>query len=196
MASPPRGPIPEWLEAIPNNASLAFITLGSLFTGDLGFYSWAAQASARLGLIPIVVIGRNPIDPAKKAELKAALPPTTRLLSWVDYDHLYPRLKVIIHHGGMGTTHRACVQGIPQVVVPHAADQRGQAKRVAAAKVGLHLSAHDVRNGQLLPAIRAVISDEKVLANARQLAADFALLGGPTRAAELLLALAEGRPLP
>lgn len=196
VVSPPRGPTPEWLAALPSDAPLALITLGSLFTGDLGFYSWAAQASARLGLIPIVVIGRNPIDPPKKAELKAALPPNTRLLSWVDYDHVYPRLKVIVHHGGMGTTHRACIQGIPQVVVPHAADQRGQAKRVAAAKVGLNLSAHDVRTGQLLPAIRAVTNDDKVLANARQLAADLALLGGPSRAAELLLSLAEGRPVP
>jgi len=139
------------------------------------------------------VLGRNPIEPDKKAELKSALPPDTRLLTWLDYDHVFPRLKVIIHHGGMGTTHQAIVQGIPQVVVPHAADQRGQARRVAQAKIGLNLSAHEVRNGQLLPAIRAVSTDNKVIATAKQWAQDFAALGGPVKAAELILQVVNGK---
>lgn len=195
VVEPPHGETPDWLATIPAEQRLALITLGSTFTGDLGFFSWAAQASARLGFIPIVVLGSNPIEPARKAELKAALPAGTRLLTWIDYDHVFPRLSVIIHHGGMGTTHRAIVQGIPQVVVPHAADQRGQARRVAQAKIGLNLTAHDVRNGQLLPAIRAVTTDERVQMAARELAAEFATLGGPPRAAELLLGVAERTPI-
>jgi UDP:flavonoid glycosyltransferase YjiC (YdhE family) len=194
--TPPTTPPPEWLSAIPDGTPLALITLGSTFTGDLGFFSWAAQAAARLRMVPIVVLGRNPIEPEKKAELKAALPPGTRLLTWLDYDHVFPRLKVIVHHSGMGTTHQAVIQGVPQVCVPHAADQRGQAKRVAQAKVGLNLSAHDVRNGQLLPAIRAVSTDEKVIANSAQWAKDFAAFGGPARAAELMIEVAEGRVVP
>lgn len=190
--TPPQSAIPEWLATIPVETPLALITLGSTFTGDLGFFSWAAQAAARLGLVPIVVLGGNPIDPEEKARLKAALPAHTRLLTWIDYDHVFPRLKVIVHHGGMGTTHRAVIQGIPQVVVPHAADQRGQARRVAQAKVGLNLSAHDVQSGQLLPAIRAVTTDMRVLDNARQLASEFAALGGPPKAAKLLLRVAQG----
>ncbi len=188
---PAQAPEPAWLAEIPAQAPLALVTLGSLFTGDLGFFSWAAQAAARLGMIPIVVLGRNPIPAEEKARLKEALPPATRLLTWVDYDHVFPRLKVIVHHGGMGTTHRAAIQGVPQVVVPHAADQRGQARRVAEAKVGLNLSAHDVMSGQLLPAIHAVTSDARVIENAQQLATDLAALGGPPRAAELLLRVAE-----
>ena len=193
--SAPQSPTPDWLTTIAPETPLALVTLGSTFTGDLGFFSWAAQAAARLGLVPIVVLGRNPIDPEEKARLKAALPPHTRLLNWIDYDRVFPRLKVIIHHGGMGTTHRAVVQGIPQVVVPHAADQRGQARRVAQAKVGLNLSAHDVKNGQLLPAIRAVTTEKMVLENAAQFAAEFAALGGPPKAAEYLLQVAAKRPV-
>lgn len=195
VVQPPIGDPPEWLTGIPPERKLALITLGSTFTGDLGFFSWAAQAAARLGFIPIVVLGSNPIEPEKKAQLKAALPPGTRLLAWIDYDQVFPCLSVIIHHGGMGTTHRAVVQGIPQVVVPHAADQRGQARRVAQAKVGLHLSALDVKNGQLLPAIHAVTSDEHVRETAQALAAEFAALGGPPRAAELLVQVAERVPI-
>jgi len=97
---------------------------------------------------------------------------------------------VIVHHGGMGTTHAAIVHAIPQVIAPHAADQRGQARRARQAKVGLELSARDIRRGQLEPAVRAITSAAWVLDNARQLAQDFAALGGPPRAAELIAGVA------
>ncbi|MFN8419469.1 MAG: hypothetical protein U0528_09545 [Anaerolineae bacterium] len=57
---------------------------------------------------------------------------------------------------------------------------------MAQAKVGFESERHDVKNGQLLPAIRAVITDEQVISNARDLAAEFAALGGAKRAAELI----------
>ncbi|PJF39697.1 MAG: hypothetical protein CUN55_13755 [Phototrophicales bacterium] len=186
--TPPKGEPPRWQQELPP-APAVLITLGSVFTGDLGFFAWAAQAVARLGWLPIVVIGRQPFTQTQKEELKRALPPHTRLLNWVDYDHLMPHLHLVVHHGGMGTTHAALVHGIPQVVVPHAADQRAQAKRVSYAKVGLNLSAHDVRNGQLLPAIRAVGTDEKVRQTAQRFAQELANLGGSARAAEYLESL-------
>lgn len=188
--TPPQDTPPQWLVDIPEQAPLALITLGSVFTGDLGFFSWAAQAVARLRHIPIVVIGWNPITPEAKAELKAALPPNTRLLNWVSFDHVLPRTNLMIHHGGMGTTHAALVHGIPQIVVPHAADQRGQARRVAQAKVGLNLTAHDVRNGALLEGANALIRDQSVRENARIFAEDMASLGGAPKAAEALAKIA------
>lgn len=179
-------PPPDWLRAIPTEAPLALITLGTTFTGDLGFFSWAAQAAARANLVPLVVIGWNPIAPEEKAKLVAALPRTTRLLNFVPFDVVLPRVSLMIHHGGMGTTHAALLHGIPQIVVPHAADQRGQARRVAQAKVGLNLTAHDVRQGMLVEGVRAVARDTRVRQNARELAAELASLGGAPRAAEAL----------
>jgi MGT family glycosyltransferase len=174
---------PDWLKAIPSNTPLALITLGTVFTGDLGFFSWAAQAAARLRLVPIVVLGNNPIAPEEKAKLKAALPAGTRLLNWVPFEHVLPRCKLAVHHGGMGTTHAITLHGIPQLVVPHAADQRGQARRVAQAKIGLNLTAHDVKNGALLQGAHALLRDEQIAENARRIAAEMASLGGVTRAA-------------
>jgi UDP:flavonoid glycosyltransferase YjiC (YdhE family) len=86
----------------------------------------------------------------------------------------------------MGTTHAAVLQGLPQIAVPHAADQRGNARRVAQARVGLNLTAHDVRRGGLAAGVRALLADEGVQAQARRLSADFAALGGAERAAELI----------
>jgi len=189
-AEAPATPPPDWLAAIPEDVPLAFITLGTVFTGDLGFHSWAAQAAARAGLVPVVALGWNPIAPEDKAQLKAALPPNTRLLKYAPLDHLLPRCRLIIHHGGMGTTHAGVLHGLPQIAVPHAADQRGNAHRIAQAHVGLSLTAHDVRQGALLAGARALVTDERVRENARALVADFASLGGPERSAQLIEGLA------
>lgn len=177
---------PRWLADIPADKPLGLVTLGTIFTGDLGFYSWAAQALAQAGILPVLTVGWNPIPPAKKAELKRALPPGTRLLNWAPYEHLLPRCQIVIHHGGMGTTHRALIHGIPQIAVPHAADQRIQARRLAEAKVGLHLTAHDVRQGQLREGAQALLQADWVRANARAFAREMAGLGGVERAAELV----------
>ncbi len=188
--TPPRGDPPEWLSAIPADTPLALVTLGTTFTGDLGFFSWSAQAAMRAGLLPIVVLGWNPVAPDDKTKLIAALPKGTRLLNYVPFDHVLPRLRLMIHHGGMGTTHAALIHGIPQIVVPHAADQRGQARRVAQAKVGLNLTAHDVKQGMLFEGVKALASDSTVLQTARDLAAELASLGGVERAAEAIETIA------
>lgn len=187
MVTPPDGDPPAWLAAIPAGQPLGMVTLGSTFTGDLAFFAHGAQAIAAAGMIPLVVVGPSPLPPEEKTRLKAALPGGTRLLPWVDYDHVFPRLSVIVHHGGMGTTHAAVVHAIPQIIVPHAADQRGQARRARQAKVGLELSAADLRRGQLEPAVRAITSTDWVLESVARLAESFAALGGPPRAAELLV---------
>jgi UDP:flavonoid glycosyltransferase YjiC (YdhE family) len=93
----------------------------------------------------------------------------------------------MIHHGGMGTTHHAIVHGVRQIVVPHAADQRIQARRVADAKLGLNLSAHDVRQGMLSEGTKALLEADWVQEHCTRFAQQMAALGGPPRAAELIL---------
>jgi len=183
----PDDPPPDWLQAIPEKQPLALITLGTIFSGDLGFYAWSAQAAARNGLLPVVAIGWHPITPEQKAELKRALPGGTRLLNWAPFAHVLPRSRLMLHHGGMGTTHHAIVHAVPQIVVPHAADQRIQARRVAQAKLGLNLSAHDVRQGMLQEGTKALLEADWVTENCQRFARQMAALGGPTRAAELIV---------
>jgi MGT family glycosyltransferase len=182
----PKDAPPAWLTDIPQDVPLALITLGTTFTGDLGFYSWAAQAASREGLLPVVAIGFNPIAPEDKAMLVKSLPQGTRLVNFVPFEHILPRCKIMIHHGGMGTTHYAVVFGVMQIVVPHAADQRVQAKRVAQARVGLNLTAHDVRQGMLKDGVRALVHDQKVQITATQLSDEMASLGGVARAVDVI----------
>ncbi|MBI5961981.1 MAG: glycosyltransferase family 1 protein [Chloroflexi bacterium] len=57
-------------------------------------------------------------------------------LESVPHDWLLPRCKMVIHHGGAGTTSAGLRAGIPNVVVPFTADQPFWGNRVYAVGVG------------------------------------------------------------
>lgn len=58
----------------------------------------------------------------------------------VNQQKLFRRVAAVVHHGGAGTTATAALAGVPQVVVPQAADQPRWAGRVAELGIGV---AHD-----------------------------------------------------
>ncbi len=59
----------------------------------------------------------------------------------VNQQVLFRRVAAVVHHGGAGTTTTAARAGVPQVVVPQAADQPHWARRVAA--LGIGVAHHD-----------------------------------------------------
>jgi UDP:flavonoid glycosyltransferase YjiC (YdhE family) len=54
----------------------------------------------------------------------------------VPHDWLFPRCKAVIHHGGAGTTAAGLRAGVPNLVVPFAADQPFWGSRVRALGAG------------------------------------------------------------
>jgi sterol 3beta-glucosyltransferase len=63
-------------------------------------------------------------------------PDNVLFLESAPHDWLFPRCRVIIHHGGAGTTAAGLRAGVPNIVVPHAADQPFWGRRVAALGAG------------------------------------------------------------
>lgn len=57
-------------------------------------------------------------------------------LDAVPHDWLLPRCKMVIHHGGAGTTSAGLRAGIPNIVVPFTADQPFWGRRVHAVEAG------------------------------------------------------------
>jgi sterol 3beta-glucosyltransferase len=58
------------------------------------------------------------------------IPDSIFVLEDAPHDWLFPRCKAVIHHGGAGTTAAGLRAGIPNIVIPFAADQPFWAKRV------------------------------------------------------------------
>lgn len=179
QAEAPVGAPPAWLQELPVDRPLVLITLGTLFAHDEAFFLVAASAVRHLGGCPVVAAGSH----ALAERLRGQLPDGAMVQPWVPYDWLLPRLDAVIHHGGVGTTHAAIVHGVPQLIVPHAGDQANQARRAAAAGIGLTLPPAQASLNQLVPAVGRLLSDAQWRERASHWQNEFARLGGVSQAA-------------
>jgi MGT family glycosyltransferase len=178
-AAPDRGLPP------PQQMPWVLITLGTTFNEDPNFYLAAAHATARLGCLPIVVLGRQ-VRPEDAGWLRR-LPAGTPVRSLIAFDAVLPYLAAAIHHGGAGTTHALVTEAVPQIVVPHAADQGYQAQGVVRTGTGLHLPAKDVTIDRLEAALAALLPDlSGFRSQARRLQVEFAAQGGAAAAASAI----------
>ena len=112
--------IADFLEA--GSAPVVF-TAGTAMTGDGGFWS-AALAAARDAGCRALLVGKLP------AGATDALPAGVMAAPYAPFGLLLPRVRALVHHGGIGTTAQALRAGVPQVVVPRAFDQFDNGFRV------------------------------------------------------------------
>lgn len=108
----------------------------------IGFGSMAGFDRPRMAQALIAAVGgrRALFYPGWSGLDTSLLPPNFHVVGDTPHAWLFPRVSVVIHHGGAGTTHSATRAGAPSVVVPFAGDQFFWAHRlfrlgVAAARV-------------------------------------------------------------
>lgn len=167
----------------PSQLPWVLITLGTSFNDDPNFFLLAAHAAARLGCLPLVVLGRE----ARPDDQKwlARLPAGAAVRSLMPFDASLPYLSAAIHHGGAGTTHALITHAVPQIVVPHAADQYYQAQGIVRTGIGFHFPAKQVTVDNLEEGLATLLPDlSNHRSQALRLQAEFATLGGPSAAAD------------
>jgi UDP:flavonoid glycosyltransferase YjiC (YdhE family) len=92
----------------------------------------------------------------------------TYFIDYVPHAKLFPKMAIIIHHGGAGTIHTAARAGVPQIVVPHIGDQYYSANRVFKLNLGSkpiyrsHLSSK-----KLITVIDEIMSNKELQNNAK-----------------------------
>ena len=148
----------------PTAAPWVFITLGTTFNQDANFFAAAGQAAAELGAIPIIALGADPDSQHGRQlyqSLDGRLPATALVSATVDFAAVLPHCAVAIHHGGAGTTHALVTQGVPQIVVPHAADQARQAQGIARTGCGYHLAPRQATVQNLTNALTQLLPDTR-----------------------------------
>ncbi len=121
----------------------------------------------------ITRVGCRAVISAGWAELGGgALPEGVIAIEAVSHPTLFARCAAIVHHGGAGTTTTAARAGVPQIVVPHIADQFYWARRVE----HLGIAAPGVtRRGldatQLAAALEMILDNEVIAERASELGA-------------------------
>ncbi len=91
------------------------------------FYASALKA---VGGLP----GRAVVTPYPEL-LPTPLPEGVRWFDRLPFDQVVPKVRAVVHHGGIGTLTRALMAGTPQLVLADGADRPDNAARLA--KLGL-----------------------------------------------------------
>ena len=99
------------------------VTPGSAMAHGERFFARVLDAAAATGRRVVLI---TPF----RDQLPATLPTWARHVAYAPFSALLPRLSLLVHHGGIGTSAQALAAGIPQLVAPFAHDQFDNAARL------------------------------------------------------------------
>ncbi len=117
----------------------------------------------------------------------ADVPKEIFVLDSAPHGWLFPRMSVVVHHGGAGTTAESLRAGIPAVIVPFIADQLFWGKRVQALGAGVEpVAAKHLTVNRLAEAIQKAASDPAIRQRAAALGKAIQVEDGPGNAAKII----------
>ncbi|WP_296744536.1 glycosyltransferase [Mesorhizobium sp.] len=150
---PDERPLPEGLEAfLEAGPAPVYVGFGSIAVDREAAHA-AIEAIRAKGLRTVIASGWAELSPIDDRDDCFAV-------AEVNQQALFPRMAVVMHHGGAGTTVAATRAGVPQVVVPQIGDQPYWARRVAELGIG---AAHDgavPTTGSLSAALETALAPE------------------------------------
>ncbi|WP_443750087.1 glycosyltransferase [Asticcacaulis solisilvae] len=144
-----------------HGAPLVF-TPGTGVSDVAGFFAKAVEV-CKASALPGIFLSAQPFDAshAPVPILKA---------DFADLATLLARARLIVHHGGIGTTAQALRAGIPQIIVPDRFDQPDNAMRVARLGLGAAVLRDDKPPGLWADLIRLLTSDAGVARRLKKVA--------------------------
>lgn len=147
--------LPDWVYSRPARPRVC-VTMGTVVGGGASsplremFLDMVYELVSELSDLDVEIV----LAMGENADAGPALPANMRQGGWVPLDALLPSCSAIIHHGGAGTSFAALANGLPQLVLPRAADQPANAEVLvergcALALQQAELSATAIRDGLL-----------------------------------------------
>jgi rhamnosyltransferase subunit B len=101
-------------------------TLGTWAVGvGRDFYLRSAEACLRLGQRAVLLVGR---EAANRAHIPAS--PLLHVAAYAPHAALFPRARLVVNHGGMGSVCQTLLARRPLIIVPHGLDQFDNAYRL------------------------------------------------------------------
>lgn len=184
---PSHVPPPAWLDALPADKPIVYVTEGTVQGGQPRLLQAAARGLA--GLPVHVVLSLNADRDAAEVGL-ASLPSNVWLKTYAPgqgwQGDILERASLVITNGGAGSVLASLAEGVPLIVAPTAWDKSENAQRVMEAGAGLRLAARRATPERLRHATKRVLGDPSYRDNARCLAQALGRINGPRHAADIL----------
>jgi sterol 3beta-glucosyltransferase len=144
----------------PPKELVAFLESGSppIYFGVGSMRTERMAALSKMAIEGILQSGERGLLNVPIESLDHPLPDRIKVAQGIPHSWLFPRTRLVIHHGGAGTTGAALRAGVPSVATPFTADQAFWGRRMRQLGVG----ARPVPSRQLTAARIAAMIDESV----------------------------------
>jgi UDP:flavonoid glycosyltransferase YjiC (YdhE family) len=172
------------LNHAPGADPLVYVTLGTVIR-DRSSLRVALEAIASHRVRVLVTVG-----PAGDPAELGPQPDQVRVERYVPQTRVLPHCAVVISHAGSGTFLATLSQGVPQLCLPHAADQFMNAAACRRSGAGLVLQPDEVSVPAIDRALSRLLSEERFRERAGAVRAEIAAMPGPNEIVPALEALA------
>lgn len=176
------GELPGWLAERPHRPRVC-VTLGTTVphAAGVGSLTSVLAAAREVDAEFVLALGDDPdLTPL------GALPDNVRVVGWTPLSALLTTCDAIIHHGGSGTTLAAAYAGVPQLAMPHGADNWINAAMIQECGMGLNREPDEVD----AQALETLIHDEGLRKSAGAVADELADQPAPEQVVPRLVTLA------
>jgi len=135
----------------------------------------AVRALKQTGIRGIILGGFAQLQPshleaaADAAELGAYARDNVLFVKTAPHEWLFPRCKIVVHHGGAGTTAAGRRAGVPSVITPCFADQFDNAALMQASGAGIGLAQFKKLSANDLAVALRACAEPKVASRAKEL---------------------------
>lgn len=160
---------------------LVYVTLGTVFNDDLTLFLVAVEAARELGVRVVVTLG-----PGNDPGVLGPQPSHVTVEQFIPQADLLPACAAVVSHAGSGTFLAALAAGVPQVLLPQAADQFLNAQAAAEGGVAIAVPRAEASVARVREALERVIGDETFRQAAGRVRAEISAMPAPEAvAAEL-----------
>ena len=171
---------PSLEEFLKGGSPPILFTLGSAAVWDAGrFYQESIAAAQKLGERAVLLIGHEMNRPEK-------LPAGMAAFEYAPYGEIMPRVKAVVHQGGVGTTAQVLRAGKPALFVPFSHDQPDNAWRVTQLGMARMMARRDYRAARVAKDLKALLDEPAYGERAREIGSIVRREDGPRSASDLI----------
>jgi UDP:flavonoid glycosyltransferase YjiC (YdhE family) len=174
--------LPDWVTD-DASAPLVYVTFGTVFNTDHRAVTTVVEALRELPLRVLVTVG-----PAADPDVLGPQPANVHVARYIPQTQLLPYCTAVVSHAGSGTLLAALARGLPQLCLPQAADQFGNAAACAGAGAGLALQLGTVTVDSVRASVEKLLADPAFREAAETIAGEMRQMPGPGEVAEILAA--------
>ncbi len=171
----------EAFTSIGDDRPIVYLTFGTLFNSTSGPFSAAVEALADLPVQVIVTVG-----PSGDPHAFGPQPGNVGVYRYIPQTTILPVCSLVVSHGGSGTFLAALDHGLPQLCLPQAADQFGNAEHGTRAGVALRLPPQEVSRDSVRNAVERLLSEPSYRTNATRTQTELRAMPSPNEIAAVI----------